>query len=289
MHASLTRMLAPILALVLPALVVAPPAAAFEPSRDPARFDYLVPLERKQAFSVQDMYDGATVAAIVRHLGQLAQEQPQNARAWEVLCQWTYLWWRGSFERDEKLKILRIGNVAAARLEELRPGSDEALVWRAAMLSLEGLTKGVLNVLNIGPTLRGMLEEGVKRDIRYFYSFPLWTLGRLYYKMPGFPISHGDIRRSEQLLEQVHARETSFNLMALFLAETKAARGKMEAFHALVESIEHYPYDSYFAKYAHWPVIWEGKALAEVVAEGSYDKYTWDPLLVPYPPPPPDW
>ncbi|MCL4675488.1 MAG: hypothetical protein KJZ59_05580 [Pararhodobacter sp.] len=278
-----------IFALVAVILAAAQSAAAFERSNDPAKFDYLVPLSRKQAFSVQEMYNSETVGAIVQHLSRIAKNRPNDPKAFEVLCQWTYLWWRGTTDKEAKLRIVAAGAYAADRLEALRPGSDEALVWRGTMLSLEGLTKGILNVLNIGPKLRDLLEEGVRRDIHYFYSFPLWSLGRLYYKMPGFPVSSGDIQRSEALLEKVHARETKFNLMALFLAETKAARGKMDEFRTLVASIEHYGWDSYFAKYAHWPVVYEGKALAEVVAAGKYDKYTWDPLLVPYPPPPADW
>lgn len=280
---------AAIVVLALFLIVAARPVAAFERASDPGRFDYFVPLTRKQAFTVQEMYKPETVAEIVEHLSRLALKRADDPRAWEVLCQWAYLWWRITPDKDTKLRIVAAGARAAERLEALRPGSDEGLVWRSTMLSLEALTKGVLNALNVVPELHDLLAEGVKRDIRYFYGFPLWSLGRFYYKMPGFPVSKGDIKRSEVLLEKAHAREKKFNLIALFLAETKAALGKMDEFRALVDSIEGYGYDSYFAKYAWWPIIYEGKALAEVVASGKYDKYTWDPLLVPYPPPPPGW
>src|SRR5690606_30931971 len=119
-----------ILVLALFLIAAARPAAAFERASDPGRFDYLVPLSRKQAFTVQEMYKSETVAEIVQHLSRLAMKQPDNPRAWEVLCQWTYLWWRITPDKDTKLRIVAAGARAAERLEALRPGSDEGLVWR---------------------------------------------------------------------------------------------------------------------------------------------------------------
>lgn len=284
-HGSMGRLLAGATA----ALLLAAPASAFEPRDDPAEFDYLVPLEEDQAFTVQQMYRMEEVDGIIRHVSQLAKADPENPEAWKVLCQWIYLKWRKLEDRDAQLRAIRIGKAAAERLARTAPDSSEAHVFRSMMPALEALSKGILDSLHAAPKIRDNARTLVADQVSYFHSYGYWTLGRLYYKLPGFPVSFGDLKKSEALLEEAWAREKGFAVIPLFLAETKAALGEMEAFHELLDRIPDLEYRTYFAKYAHWVVVHEAEALREVVTSGEYNKYTWDPLLVEYPPPPPDW
>jgi len=275
--------------MMVVAVVWALPATAFERVADPAEFDYLVPLDEPQAFAVQEMYDLETVIAINRHVAELARRNPGNVKAWEVVCQWSYLWWRQLKDPEQKARPMKLGRTAAARLKRLAPDTPAAIVWPGLMLSLEVLTKGVMNSLQMAPAIRAQYERARKEAPDYFHGLGYWALGRLYYKVPGFPVSFGNVEKSEALLETALERDPKFSIIALFLAETKAMLGKMDQFYDLLERIPQMGYATYFAKYAQWPVMAEADALREVVEAGDYDRYSWDPLLVPYPPPPHDW
>jgi hypothetical protein len=166
--------------VLLIGVLLTTPAAAFEPHGDPAEFNYLVPIEDEQAFTVQQMYQMEEVDGILRHLSRLAKEDPDNPDVWEALCQWIYLKWRKLREPADQLEVIRVGKRAAARLSKTAPDSPRAHVFTAMMPGLESLSKGILDSLHAAPTIRENARALVREEIDYCRAYGYWVLGRLY-------------------------------------------------------------------------------------------------------------
>lgn len=261
----------------------------FERVDDPARYDFLVPLSQKQAFSVREMFEIATAREIVNHMLSLAENRKGDAKAQEVLCQWSYFLWRLAPKKEEKLSSLKVMRRCAEELRKINPHTPPAIVWGLMAVSLESLTLGVLETFNRVVYLRPLFDEAMNLAPRYFSAAPYWLNGRLYFKLPGFPLSIGDPKKSEEYLEKAMKLAPGFAINYLFLAETKYFLGKKEEAFALLDEIPRVKPQTYWEKYAKWPTLNGAKAFREIITKGEYDRYKWDPVLVPFPPPPEDW
>lgn len=262
---------------------------AFERVHDPERFDFLVPLTKKQAFAIREMFDLATAHEITQHLIAVAQNQKGNLKAQEVLCQWSYFLWRLAKKKEDKLASLQVMRNCATELLKIDPHAAPSVVWSLMAAALEALTLGVLETFNKIMVIRSLFDEALKLAPRYFSSAPYWLNGRLYFKLPGFPLSIGDPKKSEGYLEKAKEFAPGFATIYLFLAETKYFLGKKEEAFSLLDEIPRVKPSSYWEKYAKWPTIHSARVFREILEKGEYDRYKWDPVLVPFPSPPEDW
>jgi len=278
--------------LIFGVLFFLPPGSlllGFERVQDPARYDFLVPLGQKQAFTVREMYDIGLAHEIVNHLLSLSQRRKDDPKIYEVLCQWSYFLWRLAKKKEEKLSSLQVMRKCAEELRRINPHTPPAVVWGLMAVSLESLTLGVLETFHRVVYLRPLFDEALTIAPRYFSAAPYWLNGRLYFKLPGFPLSIGDIKKSEEYLEKALKLAPGFAINHLFLAETKYSLGKKEEAFALLDEIPRVKPTTYWEKYAKWPTIHSARAFREVIEKGEYDRYKWDPILIPFPPPPEDW
>jgi tetratricopeptide (TPR) repeat protein len=262
---------------------------AFERVQDPFRYDILVPLSQKQAFTVREMFDLSLVHEIVNHLLTLAKDRKGDPKVQEVLCEWSYFLWRLAKKKEEKLSSLQLMRRCAEELRKVNPHTPPAVVWGVMAVALESLTLGVLETFHRVVYLRPLFEEALTLAPRYFSAAPYWLNGRLYFKLPGFPLSIGDVRKSEEYLEKALELAPGFAINHLFLAETKYYLGKKEEAFALLDEIPRVKPTTYWEKYAKWPIMNSARAFREVIEKGEYDRYKWDPILIPFPPPPEDW
>ena len=82
------------------------------------------------------------------------------------------------------------------------PGRAEPLVWQAIVQSSHAKFAGGLSALSLIKTARDHLLDAEKIDAKALDGSIYTSLGSLYAKAPGWPISFGDRKKAKSYLEQ---------------------------------------------------------------------------------------
>ncbi|WP_349255324.1 TRAP transporter TatT component family protein [Spectribacter hydrogenooxidans] len=93
----------------------------------------------------------------------------------------------------------------AAALKAAYPGRAEALIWEGIVLSSYAGVKGGLGALGLVKRARADYERAIDIDGRALVGSAHTSLGVLYYKVPGWPLSFGDDDKAENHLKQALA------------------------------------------------------------------------------------
>lgn len=114
-------------------------------------------------------------------------------------------WSHISFEvtdHDARVQAMTALADQAGQLASQYPGHAEPLIWQALTLgSLAGL-KGGMGALSLAREARTLLETAGRLDYRAVGGAVPTSLGSLYYKVPGFPLSFGDDDKARRYLEE---------------------------------------------------------------------------------------
>lgn len=90
----------------------------------------------------------------------------------------------------------------AHQLSELHKGRAETLIWEGIVLSTLAGEKGGLGALSLAKQARGLYEQALQIDPNALEGSAYNSLGVLYYKVPGWPLSFGDKTKAEELLKK---------------------------------------------------------------------------------------
>lgn len=194
-----------------------------------------------------------------------------------------YVWWRLVESRDERIRIARIGQKMAEEVRSRQPRHPAGHLWGAVYLGSETLSRGVLDALQLIPEFRRNLEAAVAIDPEYYYGTGHMLEAKLYIKLPPRPLSLGDAERGRAILEKTAAAQrTRYAYWHLFMAELELQRGGLEAASAVLDrmKIEVKPVDVTTA-WAKETSLVDAERMLAAVADGSYNKYTWDAQLFP--------
>lgn len=82
------------------------------------------------------------------------------------------------------------------------PGRAEPLVWKAITLATHASIKGGFSALSLARRARDLLIEAEKIDPQAEHGSIYTTLGTLYFKLPGWPLSFGDDDKAGVLLKK---------------------------------------------------------------------------------------
>lgn len=113
---------------------------------------------------------------------------------WEVIRYQT-----APSEREERFEALM---TKAHKLNESFPGRSEALVWEGIIVSSYAGEKGGLGALSLVKRAKSLYEQAIQIDADALQGSAYNSLGVLYYKVPGWPISFGDKARADELLQK---------------------------------------------------------------------------------------
>jgi tetratricopeptide (TPR) repeat protein len=102
---------------------------------------------------------------------------------------------------DEQEKQMHALAAEAATLVAQYPDRAEPLIWDGIVTSSEAKYAGSLGALGLAKASRDMFEKAGRIDYRAVDGAVPTSLGALYYKVPGFPLSFGDNARARQYLE----------------------------------------------------------------------------------------
>lgn len=127
-------------------------------------------------------------------------------------------------EREKRLAMLA---EKAHRTSEAHPGRAEPLVWEGIVVSSLAAERGGLGALSLAKQAKGLYEQAIQIDGSVLEGSAYNSLGVLYYKVPGWPVSFGDKARARELLQKALAlnpRGVDPNFFfAEYLVETRNA------------------------------------------------------------------
>jgi hypothetical protein len=109
----------------------------------------------------------------------------------------------------------RMGKEAAA----LRPERAEGHHWAGAGMGLVGLTRGVLNSLQLVPQGKGEMERSYEIDPTYYSGSGRANVARMLTMLPGFPVSIGDKKKALEMITPLRKKWPGATLWLLYEAD----------------------------------------------------------------------
>ena len=116
-------------------------------------------------------------------------------------------WAKANYDTPENQqeKVFEALVAEAQKLADLNPGSAEAKVWLAIVLSTDAGVTGGFGALGKVKEARRQLEAAEKINPDALNGSIYTSLGSLYYQVPGWPIGFGDDEKAETYLKKALA------------------------------------------------------------------------------------
>lgn len=133
-------------------------------------------------------------------------------------------------ERDKNRRIQLFENcIAVADHALVLNASDvRGLFWKAAAMGKMAEDSGIVNALRMIGPMENLLLRVVALDEQYENAGAHRALGRIYHKLPGFPISFGSNRKALIHLERAHELFPRDVITRAFYAELLYDVGRKE-------------------------------------------------------------
>ncbi|KXS38657.1 MULTISPECIES: hypothetical protein [Modicisalibacter] len=126
-----------------------------------------------------------------------------EASVFPLMHRWAHINYRMHGEAQETAFAALADD--AAGLAETHPRNAEVLTWQGIILASEAGARGGLGALDLAKQARDVLERAIDIDPQGDNGSAYVTLGTLYARVPGWPISFGDDERAERLLKKAVA------------------------------------------------------------------------------------
>ena len=89
----------------------------------------------------------------------------------------------------------------AATLVKHYPQAAEPKIWQANLIASNAAFESSITALSSLDQAKNLLEEAIRINPKALDGAAYVTLGTLYFKVPGWPVSFGDNRLAEQMLK----------------------------------------------------------------------------------------
>ncbi|MDW5377953.1 hypothetical protein R6258_13565 [Halomonas sp. HP20-15] len=126
----------------------------------------------------------------------MAQPDP----VYPLIKRWAQINYHMQGDAQEKAFAQLAGDVD--QLATARAGDARVLTWQGIILASQARAKGGLGALGLAKQARAALERAIEIDPRGDDGSAYVTLGTLYAKVPGWPVSFGDEEKAERLLKK---------------------------------------------------------------------------------------
>lgn len=131
-------------------------------------------------------------------------------------------------DRQHRLRLFERSVASADRALMLNPEDVRGLFWKAASMGKMAEDGGVLNALKMLRPMEELLLKVVTLDEKYENAGAHRALGRMYHKLPGFPISFGSNQKALQHLQRAHELFPRDVITRAFFAELLFDVGRTE-------------------------------------------------------------
>ena len=145
----------------------------------------------------------------------------------EIQREWARLNYLDEFKNNNYKELQTLAK-RAFKVSTENPGSAEALVWDAIVLSTLAAKKGGLGALSLVKEAKLKLEKAEEMDARILQGAVYTSLGTLYAKVPGWPIGFGSDKKAQQYFDKALAINPNGLDINYFFAEFLAENNKRE-------------------------------------------------------------
>ncbi len=129
-------------------------------------------------------------------------------------------------DKDRRVHLFESCVAIADQALALNANDVRGLFWKAAAMGKMAEDSGVLSALRMLRPMEKMLLKVVALDERYENAGAHRALGRMYHKLPGFPISFGSNQKALMHLKRAHALFPQDVITRAFYAEVLYDEGK---------------------------------------------------------------
>lgn len=178
-------------------------------------------------YAWSEMLNQNRVAELVNQYVKLVQREPSNIQVRLITMRLLFVQWR--LESKDQRKRVNTGKMlvkVSKEMIQMHPERAEGYHWYGAGVGLIGLSRGVLNSLQLVPELKNALEKSAKLDPDYLEGSAICQLGRVYTMLPQFPLSIGSQKKAMEYLVEAKKRGPGFSLNQLYLADLLWAMGR---------------------------------------------------------------
>lgn len=137
---------------------------------------------------------------------------------------------RAQLELDKARRMQRFDQCIAVADQALALNADDVrgLFWKAAAMGKMAEDGGIVNALRMLRPMEKMLLKVVALDEKYENAGAHRALGRMYHKLPGFPISFGSNQKALMHLKRAHELFPRDVITRAFYAELLYDEGKRD-------------------------------------------------------------
>jgi tetratricopeptide (TPR) repeat protein len=122
----------------------------------------------------------------------------------ELQQEWAHINYQVNDNSKKKEYIKRLANYASS-ITRNYPERAEPKIWEAIIISTQASIVGGLDALSLVKKAKLLLEKAESINPNILDGSIYTSLGSLYYKVPGWPISFGDANKARAYLEQARA------------------------------------------------------------------------------------
>jgi tetratricopeptide (TPR) repeat protein len=144
---------------------------------------------------------GALLASGLATAGAARADEAFDAALKSVQDGWAVANYKTSGNDAKNLAFEKLAAEAAA-LSAKYPDRAEPLIWEGIVLSTWAGAKGGLGALGLCKDSRDRLEAALKIDEKALNGSAHTSIGTLYHKVPGFPVSFGSDKKARQHLQK---------------------------------------------------------------------------------------
>ncbi len=171
---------------------------------------------------------------------KLAKERPGDLLVHERACSLLlYAWTVEEKDLKKRHAMARLIIQTADQIRKQKPDKPHGHYWYGTGLGLLGLSRGILNSVQMVPEGKKALEQAIAIDPDYMSAAAFITLGRIYMQLPGFPISIGNDKEALRLTAEGVRRAPGFALAKLYMADMLWMLGKEDEARNLLKQIPH--------------------------------------------------
>ncbi len=248
-------------------------------SFNPEDFDLNRPITQNLKVNILKMENFDYVAGIIKNINKAIRKDRKNLKLYALRNMYLYILWDIA-PLQRKKEIALVGMKAADETIRFFPTSADGWMWKGIFMGIYGLARGVLNALNIAGDVRTLLMRAYSIDPKYFYAMAPQVLGRMYFKLPGLPLSFGNIKKARKYLYEAYRYYPEFAHIYMFLAELEASEGHLRKAERFLNEIPNLkPRTWYELLIKRWTMREVDKA--KTMLQSKHDKYTYDFLLDP--------
>lgn len=225
-------------------------------------------------------------AAATRIVARAAAEYrtTKNVRYMEQALMFGFIHFRMVDKGGAQVKVAQQYRKFADLAVANHPDHACGYVWGSMYIGLEMLARGVLNALNMLPSLEEKLKVAESRFPDYYHGMALLMRGKLLIKAPPFPVSVGDFTKGLAILERVRATAQSrFAQFHPIYAEAKLLTAGPEAALKVLDQLDEVVPPDLGTNYLLQMARNDANVLRAAIKAGKYDRYTFDVLTYPMP------